>query len=84
MRIPYTFITIDGRTRANIKKSKYLLIGNDGDADCAVVVIDDDCDIALDALWILSPKINDDVPIKNETVARTFPVIPGSNASGAP
>ena len=31
----------------------------------------------LAALWILNPKINNDVPIKKETIARIFPVIAG-------
>ena len=30
------------------------------------------------ALWILNPKINEDIPIKKETTARIFPVIPGT------
>jgi len=33
---------------------------------------DDDCDVdaVLAALWILNPKINDDVPSKKETRVR--------------
>jgi hypothetical protein len=38
----------------------------------------------LAALWILNPKIKDDVPIKKETIARIFPVRPGMIAIGAP
>ena len=80
--IPYIFITIDGITNANINNSKYLFISDDGSVDDdgvdAVVVV------FLTELWILNPKINDDVPIKNETTARIFPVRPGIIASGAP
>ena len=77
------FIIIDGITNANISSSKYLFISDDGrvdddgSVDAAVVVV-------LAAFWILNPKINDDVPIKNETTARIFPVRPGIIASGAP
>ena len=39
----------------------------DDEVDAAVVVV------VLAALWILNPKINDDVPIKKETIARIFP-----------
>jgi hypothetical protein len=35
-------------------------------------------------LWILNPKINDDVPIKKETIVRTFCVRPGIIAIGEP
>jgi len=83
MRIPNIFIIIDGMTSAKIKKSKYLLIADGGIFD-AVVVEDGNGDTFFEALCILCPKINDDVPIKKETVARTFPVRPGINASGAP
>ena len=38
----------------------------------------------LDALWILNPKIKDDVPIRKETAVRTLPVRPGIIANGAP
>ena len=48
-----------------------MLIIDDGDVDC----VDDD-DIRT-ALWIFNPKMNDDVPIKKETVVRIFPVRPG-------
>jgi hypothetical protein len=50
---------------------------------------DDDCDadpvvIVLAALWILNPRINDDVPIKKETRVRRFCVIAGTITIGAP
>lgn len=64
-----------------------LVADGDGDVDCVsfVVVVEFDVDDAFfDALWILCPKINDDVPIKKETADRIFPVMPGINASGAP
>jgi hypothetical protein len=41
-------------------------------------------DVILDALWILNPKIKDDVPIRKETAVRILPVRPGTIASGAP
>jgi hypothetical protein len=52
-----------------------LFISDDGS-----VVVDDDVDVVgvLAALWILNPKINEDIPIKKETTARIFPVIPGT------
>ncbi len=59
-----------GMINANINNSKYLSI-TDG-----VVV--------LAALWILNPKINDDVPIKKETSVTRFCVIAGTTAIGAP
>ena len=40
--------------------------------------------IVLDALWILNPKINDDVPIRNDTAVRMLLVRPGTIVSGAP
>ena len=40
--------------------------------------------IVLAALWILNPKIKDDVPIRKETAVRILPVSPGTIASGAP
>jgi hypothetical protein len=48
---------------------------DDDEGDC-----DDDVDPAavIAALWILNPKINEDIPIKKETTARIFPVIPGT------
>ncbi len=61
-----------------------MFISDDG----SVVVDDDDDGVdavgVLAALWILNPKINDDVPIKKETTARIFPVIPGMRGSGEP
>jgi hypothetical protein len=71
-------MTIDGITSANINKSKYLLIIDNGDVDC----VDDD--VIRAALWIFNPKMKDDVPIKKETVVRIFPVRPGIKARGAP
>ena len=73
-----------GIINANINNSKYLSI-TDGDGDDDVG--DDDCDVdvvVLAALWILNPKINDDVPIKKETSVRRFCVIAGTTAIGAP
>jgi hypothetical protein len=58
---------MDGTISANINKSKYLLIIDGGNVDCFV---DEATRVAL---WILNPKINDDVSIKKETVARIFP-----------
>jgi hypothetical protein len=59
----------------------------DGDSDDDVG--DDDCDVdavvvLLAALWILNPKINDDVPSKKETEVRRFCVIAGTITIGAP
>ena len=71
----------DGITSANINNSKYLFIiddGSDGVGD------DDDSVVVLAAFWILNPKINDDVPIKKETIVRTFCVRPGMIAIGVP
>ena len=59
-----------------ISITQYLYIIED-DGVVHVVVI-------LAALCILSLKINDDVPIKNETTARIFPVMPGMRTSGSP
>lgn len=77
-------MTSAGITNANINKSKYLFIIDDGIDDGA----DDDCDVdpvvVLAALWILNPRINDDVPIKNETRVRRFCVIAGTITIGAP
>ena len=74
----------DGITSANINNSKYLFIIDNGSADG----IDDDelepVAVVLAALWILNPKINDDVPIKKETIVRTFCVRPGIIAIGEP
>ena len=55
-------------------------------SDDGSVVVDDDVDVVgvLAALWILNPKINEEVPIKKETTARIFPVIPGMRGSGEP
>ena len=79
--IPYIFMITDGITSANINKSKYLLIIDDGS-----IGVDDDVDsvVVLAAFWILNPKINDDVPIKKETIVRTFCVRPGMIVIGVP
>lgn len=71
----------DGITSANINKSKYLFIIDDGS-----IGVDDDVDsvVVLAAFWILNPKINDDVPIKKETIVRTFCVRPGMIVIGVP
>jgi len=71
----------DGITSANINNSKYLFIIDDG-----CVGVDDGVDsvVALAAFWILNPKINDDVPIKKETIVRTFCVRPGMIVIGVP
>ena len=72
-----------GITNANINSSKYLSIIDGGSDDIG----DDDCDVdlvVLAALWILNPKINDDVPIKKETSVRRFCVIAGMITIGAP
>jgi hypothetical protein len=72
----------DGITNANINSSKYLFIIDDGDVN---VDVDDDVDPAILAtLWILNPKINDDVPIRKETTTRIFCVIAGMRTIGAP
>ena len=71
-------------TSVNIKESKYLYIIEDGIADAAGDDDDDSAVAVLNALWILSPKINDDVPIKKETIARIFPVIAGIRTIGEP
>jgi hypothetical protein len=72
----------DGITSANINNSKYLFIIADG----SIGVDDDEVDsvVVLAAFCILNPKINDDVPIKKETIVRTFCVRPGMMATGAP
>jgi hypothetical protein len=41
--------------------------GNDDDDEVDPVVV-----VVLAALWILNPKINDEVPIKKETTVRIF------------
>ena len=71
----------DGITSANINNSKYLFIIDDGSVG---VDDDDDSVVVLAAFWILNPKINDDVPIKKETIVRTFCVRPGMIAIGVP
>jgi hypothetical protein len=64
----------DGITSANINNSKYLFIIDDNSVD-----EDDDVDSVgiLATFCILNPKINDEVPIKKETIVRTFCVRPG-------
>ena len=58
-----------GITSASINVSMYLLIISDDDS-----VFDDEVieDVDLVRFWILSPKINDDVPINSETIVRVF------------
>lgn len=72
----------DGITSANINNSKYLFIIDDGidgfDVDDVGSIV------GLAAFWILNPKINEDVPIKKETIVRTFCVRPGMIAIGEP
>ena len=60
---------MDGITSANINVSMYLFIIRDDDS-----VFDDEVieDVDLVRFWILSPKINDDVPINSETIVRVF------------
>ena len=79
--IPYIFMITDEITSANINKSKYLFIIDDGS-----IGVDDDVDsvVVLAAFWILNPKINDEIPIKKETIVRTFCVRPGMIVIGVP
>jgi len=56
----------------------------DGDSDDDVDDDDWDVDAVLAALWILNPKINEDVPSKKETRVRRFCVIAGTTTIGAP
>ena len=60
---------MDGITSARINVSMYLFIIRDDDS-----VFDDEVieDVDLVRFWILSPKINDDVPINSETKVRVF------------
>ena len=81
MSIPYVFSPIAGITSANINNSKYLCIADDGNVDEEE---EDPVVVVLAALWILNPKINDDVPIKKETTARIFPVTAGMKTIGNP
>ena len=73
-----------GITNANINNSKYLFLIDDcnidgvDDEDVGSVVV-----VLFTALWILSPKRNDDVPIKRETKVRIFCVIAGMILGGA-
>ena len=75
-----------GITNANINNSKYLFLID----DCNIDGVDDDDEdvgsvvvVLFTALWILSPKRNDDVPIKRETKVRIFCVIAGMILGGA-
>ena len=79
--IPYIFMITDEITSANINKSKYLFIIDDGS-----IGVDDDVDsvVVLAAFWILNPKINDEIPIKKKTIVRTFCVRPGMIVIGVP
>lgn len=45
---------------------------------------DDDDDVVLATLCIFKPKINDDVPIRKETIVRTFCVRAGIRTIGEP
>ncbi len=60
---------MDGITSASINVSMYLFIIRDDDG-----VFDDEVveDVDLVRFWILSPEINDDVPINSETIVRVF------------
>jgi hypothetical protein len=62
-------MNMDGITSASINVSMYLFIIRDDDS-----VFDDEVieDVDLVRFWILSPKINDDVPINSETIVRVF------------
>jgi hypothetical protein len=62
-------MNMDGITSASINVSIYLFIIRDDDS-----VFDDEVieDVDLVRFWILSPKINDDVPINSETIVRVF------------
>jgi hypothetical protein len=62
-------MNMDGITSASINVSMYLFIISDDDS-----VFDDEVieDVDLVRFWILSPKINDDVPINSETKVRVF------------
>jgi len=62
-------MNMDGITSASINVSMYLFIISDDDS-----VFDDEGieDVDLVRFWILSPKINDDVPINSETIVRVF------------
>jgi hypothetical protein len=76
-----------GITRANINISKYLFIIDEGIVGFVVVVDDEDgvdSVVVLAAFWILNPKMNDDVPIRKETMVRTFCVRRGIRAIGEP
>jgi len=66
----------DGITNANISCSKYL---STFDADCVDDVVGS---VDLATLWILNPRINDDVPIKKETIVKIFCVILGIRLVG--
>lgn len=60
---------MDGITSASINVSMYLFIIRDDDS-----VFDDEVieDVNLVRFWILSPKINDDVPINSKTIVKVF------------
>jgi hypothetical protein len=62
-------MNMDGITSASINVSMYLFIIRDDDG-----VFDDEVveDVDLVRFWILSPEINDDVPINSETIVRVF------------
>ncbi|MGC2308295.1 MAG: hypothetical protein WA461_07820 [Nitrososphaeraceae archaeon] len=62
-------MNMDGITSASINVSMYLFIIRDDDS-----VFDDEVieDVNLVRFWILSPKINDDVPINSKTIVKVF------------
>ena len=62
-------MNMDGITSASINVSMYLFIIRDDDG-----VFDDEVVEGVDLVrfWILSPEINDDVPINSETIVRVF------------
>jgi hypothetical protein len=62
-------MNMDGITSASINVSMYLFIIRDDDGVFDDKVIED---VDLVRFWILSPKINDDVPINSETIVRVF------------
>ena len=69
-------MTTDGITKANINSSKYLFIIDNGSR------VDDGCCGDLAKFWILNPKMNDDVPIRKDTMVRIFCVMLGIRVSG--
>jgi hypothetical protein len=69
--ITYIIMAADGITHANINSSKYVFIRDNGSS------IDDyDCCIDQAKFWILNHKMNNDVPIRTETIVTIFCVMP--------